>query len=230
MGSHHLGKVACAVRAPRATQRRCQPPAPGHDRPHIDGIPASRFSIGSPLGQSGETSPRDVHHVWCNSTTLVQSVSRARRPGLAARVFAPSQPCALICRCMIPARIIMGITPLTRILIVDDDPEVVALLREFLERNGYAVDSAANGREGLSRIVAARPDLVLLDIRMPDMDGMRALQLARAIDPTLAVIMVTGNEDIDLARETLRAGAVDYVAKPLDLEYLARAVAVARRR
>lgn len=124
----------------------------------------------------------------------------------------------------------MGMTPLARILIVDDDPEVVELLREFLERNNYAVDSAGNGREGLSRIVAARPDLVLLDIRMPDMDGMRALQLARAIDPTLAIIMVTGNEDIDLARETLRVGAVDYVAKPLDLEYLARAVAAAMRR
>src|SRR5947208_802510 len=131
---------------------------------------------------------------------------------------------------MIPARIVMGMTPLARILIVDDDREIVDLLREFLERNGYAVDSAANGREGLSRIVAARPDLVLLDIRMPDMDGMRALQLARAIDPTLAVIMVTGNEDIELARETLRAGAVDYVAKPLDLEYLTRAVAAAMRR
>ena len=131
---------------------------------------------------------------------------------------------------MIPARIVMGMTPLARILIVDDDREIVDLLREFLERNGYAVDSAANGREGLSRIVAARPDLVLLDIRMPDMDGMRALQLAQAIDPTLAVIMVTGNEDIELARETLRAGAVDYVAKPLDLEYLTRAVAAAMRR
>ncbi len=131
---------------------------------------------------------------------------------------------------MIPARIVMGMTPLARILIVDDDREIVDLLREFLERNGYAVDSAANGREGLSRIVAARPDLVLLDIRRPDMDGMRALQLAQAIDPTLAVIMVTGNADIELARETLRAGAVDYVAKPLDLEYLARAVAVAMRR
>jgi DNA-binding NtrC family response regulator len=124
----------------------------------------------------------------------------------------------------------MGITPIARILIVDDDPEIVELLREFLERNAYAVDSATNGREGLSRIVAARPDLVLLDIRMPDMDGMRALQLARAIDPTLAVIMVTGNEDIELARETLRTGAIDYVAKPLDLEYLARAVAAAMRR
>ena len=131
---------------------------------------------------------------------------------------------------MIPARIVMGMTPLARILIVDDDREIVDLLREFLERNGYAVDSAANGREGLSRIVAARPDLVLLDIRMPDMDGMRALQLAQAIDPTLAVIMVTGNADIELARETLRAGAVDYVAKPLNLEYLALAVAAAMHR
>src|SRR6266850_1431179 len=98
----------------------------------------------------------------------------------------------------------MGITPIARILIVDDDPEIVELLREFLERNGYAVDSATNGREGLSRIAAARPDLVLLDIRMPDMGGMRALQLTRTIDPTLAVIMVTGNEDLELARETLR--------------------------
>ncbi len=121
----------------------------------------------------------------------------------------------------------MAITPLARILVIDDDLEVVELLREFLEKRGHAVDSAPNGREGLSRIVAARPDLVLLDIRMPDMDGMRALQLIRAIDPALAVIMVTGNEDIAMAREALRVGAVDYVAKPLDLNYLARAVAAA---
>jgi DNA-binding NtrC family response regulator len=121
----------------------------------------------------------------------------------------------------------MAIAPPARILVIDDDPGVVELLREFLEKQGYAVDSAPNSREGLSRIVATRPDLVLLDIRMPDMDGMRALQLVRTIAPALAVIMVTANEDIAMARETLRVGAVDYVAKPLDLDYLARAVAAA---
>lgn len=116
-------------------------------------------------------------------------------------------------------------TGLGRILIVDDEAPVLEVLSEYFTTQGYAIETASSGPDALDAVGRQRPDLVLLDVRMPGMDGVEVLKRLRAVDPTLAVIMVTANEDVALARETLKIGAFDYVAKPFDFRYLDRAVA-----
>ncbi len=113
---------------------------------------------------------------------------------------------------------------LGRILVVDDEAPVREVLSEYFTSQGYTVDEAPNGDEALATIRRDRPDLVLLDIRMPGIDGVEVLRRIRKLDGTLSVIMVTANEDVTLARETLELGAFDYVAKPFDYEYLDRTV------
>lgn len=117
---------------------------------------------------------------------------------------------------------------LGRILVVDDEAPVREVLSEYFTSHGYTVDGASSGDEALATIRHDRPDLVLLDIRMPGIDGVEVLGRIRKLDGALAVIMVTANEDVALARETLKLGAFDYVAKPFDYDYLDRTVSAAR--
>src|SRR5207253_181530 len=92
----------------------------------------------------------------------------------------------------------------------------------LMQEVARAVGGRGGGRPDLAQ--GGRPDLVLLDIRMPGIDGVEVLRRIRKLDGTLSVIMVTANEDVTLARETLKLGAFDYVAKPFDYEYLDRTV------
>jgi DNA-binding response OmpR family regulator len=114
---------------------------------------------------------------------------------------------------------------LGRILVVDDEAPVREVLTEYFATEGYAVESADGGHEALTAIRGGRADLVLLDVRMPGLDGVQVLRRIRELDENVPVIMVTANEDVGLAKETLRLGAFDYVAKPFDFDYLDRAVA-----
>lgn len=113
---------------------------------------------------------------------------------------------------------------LGRILIVDDEDAVREVLGEYFTEQGYSVAMADAGETALALVQERAPDLVLLDVRMPGIDGVETLRRMRAIAPEVSVIMVTANEDVDLARETLKLGALDYVAKPFDFPYLERAV------
>jgi DNA-binding response OmpR family regulator len=113
---------------------------------------------------------------------------------------------------------------LGRILIVDDEQSVREVLGEYFSEQGYGVQTAGGGEEALALVQRAAPDLVLLDVRMQGMDGVATLRRLREIAPQVSVIMVTANEDVSLARETLKLGALDYVAKPFDFVYLERAV------
>jgi DNA-binding response OmpR family regulator len=114
-----------------------------------------------------------------------------------------------------------------RVLVVDDEPEITAVLEEHFRAVGYEVDVAHNGADALRMAVARRPDAVLLDVTMPGPDGGEVLGRLRAVDPTVAVVMLTGNGDVELARKLLRAGAFDYVPKPFQLDVLERVVATA---
>jgi two-component system response regulator (stage 0 sporulation protein F) len=114
---------------------------------------------------------------------------------------------------------------LGRILVVDDEAPVREVLTEYFATEGYDVEAAACGVEALSAVEAGRADLVLLDVRMPGLDGVQVLRRIRDMAENLPVIMVTANEDVGIARETLSLGAFDYVAKPFDFDYLDRAVA-----
>jgi len=114
---------------------------------------------------------------------------------------------------------------LGRILVVDDEAPVREVLAEYFTTEGYSVESAGSGAEALIAIRGGRADLVLLDVRMPGLDGMQVLRKIRELNEDVPVIMVTANEDVGLAKETLKLGAFDYVAKPFDFDYLDRAVA-----
>ncbi|WP_346355699.1 sigma 54-interacting transcriptional regulator [Azotosporobacter soli] len=105
-----------------------------------------------------------------------------------------------------------------RILIVDDEDSVRRLLGAVLRREGYQVETAEDGREGLEKFTLWRPDLVLLDIRMPEMDGMTALGEIRRCQPTAKVILMTAFAAVDTAVTALKQGAFDYIIKPFNLD------------
>ncbi|MGH7408295.1 MAG: response regulator [Candidatus Methylomirabilales bacterium] len=109
---------------------------------------------------------------------------------------------------------------MAKVLVVDDTPEAVELLVEFLSSKGYEVLTATSGEEALRRVKEDRPHLVLLDIHMPKMDGMEVLRRIREIDPEMGVIMATAVNEEDVGRKALEMGAFDYIVKPLDLKYL----------
>ena len=113
-----------------------------------------------------------------------------------------------------------------KVLVVDDEIEVRHVLREFLSSRGYAVSLAEDGPAALALLEAERPDLVLLDVAMPDMDGVETLRRIIEAQPSLPVIMVTANADIGVTSRLLALGAVDYVPKPFDLDYLDQAVSI----
>jgi two-component system response regulator (stage 0 sporulation protein F) len=117
-----------------------------------------------------------------------------------------------------------------RILIVDDEQAVREVLGEYFTGQGWSVDTAGGGAEALSVVQRARPDLVLLDIVMKDMDGVEVLRYLRRHDQSLPVIMVTAHREVALARETLKIGAFDYITKPFDFRYLDLTVAAALAR
>ncbi len=110
------------------------------------------------------------------------------------------------------------------ILIVDDEPPQRRLFGDFLATRGYRVKEAASGKEALAEVQARRPDLVLLDIRLPDTSGIEVLAEIRRIDPQLPVLLVTAFADLRQAVAAIKTGAVDYLAKPVDLEELEAAI------
>jgi CheY-like chemotaxis protein len=113
-----------------------------------------------------------------------------------------------------------------RILVVDDEPEVRLVLNEFLTGLGYAVTLADSGLAALEVLEEAAPNVVLLDVTMPEMDGVETLKRILSIQPALPVIMVTANADIGITSKLLALGAADYIPKPFDLEYLDQAISI----
>jgi DNA-binding response OmpR family regulator len=118
----------------------------------------------------------------------------------------------------------------TRILIVEDDPAMVAGLRDNFEYEGYEVISASDGVEGLERALADEPDLVVLDVMMPRMSGLDVCKQLKAKRPQVPIIMLTARgQEIDKV-VGLELGADDYVTKPFSVrELMARVKAVLRR-
>ena len=106
-----------------------------------------------------------------------------------------------------------------KILLVDDDPDIRLVLRGALVASGALLE-ASNGRDALRLIRTEKPRLVLLDVTMPEMDGIETLRAARGIDPDLVVVMLTGECDVSIAKRALDAGARAYVTKPFDETYL----------
>lgn len=117
--------------------------------------------------------------------------------------------------------------PKKRILVVDDEPELMKLVTTRLEANGYAVSAVSNGADGVTRAAAERPDLILLDVMMPVMDGFSVLQRLRADERTRAVpvIMLTARSETHLIMKAQALGAEDYLIKPFRAEELLALIA-----
>jgi putative two-component system response regulator len=112
-----------------------------------------------------------------------------------------------------------------RILTIDDEDLIRETFAVYLENRGFAVLEAANGRLGLQRFVAERPDLVLVDLRMPEMDGLEVLSRIRDLSPDTPAVVVSGTGVLQDALEAIRRGAWDYVTKPIqDMDVLGLAV------
>ncbi|HEY6054371.1 MAG TPA: response regulator transcription factor [Gaiellaceae bacterium] len=116
-----------------------------------------------------------------------------------------------------------------RILVVDDEADIRILLRSLLERAGYVVEEAADGRAGVRSFYASAPDLVILDVTMPELDGWAALERIRDLSDVPVIMLTARGGELERVRG-LTAGADDYVAKPFGRqELLARVQALLRR-
>lgn len=113
------------------------------------------------------------------------------------------------------------------ILVVDDDQALLDLLHKVLEKFGFEVALAASGKDAIDQVQKFVPDVILLDIKMPGMDGITLLKKIKAHDPDIEVIIITGFASLDSAVEALKYGAFDYIKKPFD--NLAQVVDTIRR-
>jgi DNA-binding NtrC family response regulator len=103
------------------------------------------------------------------------------------------------------------------ILIIDDERAIRKTLSEILSYEGYKIEEAADGEEGLKKFSSAEYDLVLCDIKMPKVDGIEFLEKARMINPDVPIIVISGHGNIETAVEAVKKGAFDYISKPPDL-------------
>src|SRR5438045_6805500 len=116
------------------------------------------------------------------------------------------------------------------ILIVDDDPRITDLLRRVLAYEGYSVATAASGNEALNRTLERPPDLIVLDIMLPGLDGLEVAQRLRAAGDNVPILMLTARDAVADRVKGLETGADDYLVKPLAAEALvARVKALLRR-
>jgi DNA-binding NtrC family response regulator len=107
-----------------------------------------------------------------------------------------------------------------RILVVDDDQPLADMLVEFLAKLGYQATAAYNGREGLAQFERGYFQLVILDLKLPDMDGMEVLEAIKAEDSRSVVLIITGYGTIESSVTAVKKGAYDFIPKPINLESL----------
>lgn len=112
----------------------------------------------------------------------------------------------------------------TKILIVDDEHHIVELLEDLLLHKGYHIARAFSQAEARDQIEKFKPTIILLDIKLPDGDGVEFLKEIKVDHANIDIIMITGLADKEIALRALKNGAADYVTKPIDLNYLANSV------
>lgn len=109
---------------------------------------------------------------------------------------------------------------MSRILVIDDERSIRNTLKDILEYEKYQVDLAEDGFKGLELIGASDYEIILCDIKMPEMDGLEVLQKIQELKPDIPVVMISGHGNIDTAVESIKHGAFDFIQKPLDLNRL----------
>lgn len=117
----------------------------------------------------------------------------------------------------------------SKVLIVDDEPSISRSLTRVLEDRGYLVRSAPTGSEGLAEAEAWRPQVILLDVKLPDADGLDLLPKIRRVESTAQVIVLTAYADTKIAVQAMKRGAVDFLRKPYDMDEVVLAVETARK-
>lgn len=117
---------------------------------------------------------------------------------------------------------------MTRVLAIDDDPQIRRLLRISLEKRGFQVYEAAGGEDGLRAVMNAKPDVILLDLNLPDLDGREVLRLLREWSTIPVIVLSVRNSEQDIV-QLLNGGADDYMVKPFNTAELAARINVALR-
>lgn len=107
-----------------------------------------------------------------------------------------------------------------KIVIIDDEMEVGEVIKDFLDEEGYETHISTDAQKGLDLVQKIQPELVLLDILMPKIGGLECLKRIKAFRPQTIVIVISGIEDEEVAKQAIRRGAFDYIHKPFDLVYL----------
>ncbi len=119
-----------------------------------------------------------------------------------------------------------------KILVVDDDLNIVRVVESRLKANGYEVTHSGDGLDGIKKAASEKPDLILLDVNMPGMNGLEALKKLKYDDSTkpIPVIMFTATHELDAIRNIFDSGAIDYISKPFNaselLKKIERALAI----
>ena len=109
---------------------------------------------------------------------------------------------------------------MSKILVVDDEVKACELLKRFLELKGYEVIISNNGEDAIESVKNEKPDVMLLDIRMPGMEGTEVLKRVREFDKDIGIIMVTAVKEEYVGKAALTSGADEYITKPIDFNYL----------
>ena len=117
-----------------------------------------------------------------------------------------------------------------RVLVVDDDEGMVSTLQDILSTAGYAVDAARSGPEAVECVRRQRPDCILMDVRMPGLNGVEAIREIKRLAPASSVIFMTAYASSSLVEEAWQEGAVEVIPKPLDLEKVLHLIDVNSRR
>lgn len=109
---------------------------------------------------------------------------------------------------------------MTRVLVVDDEPQILENVRRILGKKGYYTDGASNGLEAIEAMAKSPAELVLMDMRMPVMNGLETLARIKKDNPDTEVIMITAVSEVEVAVECMKAGAIGYLTKPINAEHL----------
>lgn len=118
----------------------------------------------------------------------------------------------------------MVVTKRTKILVVDDDTDIVVLISSFLAEEGFKVYTATRSKQAIEYIQNYPIDLAIIDIALPEMNGIELLKKLKEIKPNLEAIMITAYKDAEKVVEAFRLGAFDCIFKPFNLQYLRKAI------
>lgn len=111
---------------------------------------------------------------------------------------------------------------MTNVLIVDDEERFVSATAKFLAMHGFAVDTAGNGAQALAKCARGGFDSVVLDIKMPEVNGLDVLRVLRRDHPEIRVLVLSGDADRETIYECMSLGAAEFISKPIDLDELVR--------